>query len=59
MTRIRLDHFDVSRTFGRGCPVCFEAAWYACKAFYFLGPWPWFWSSFNFRYPAGFSIPLT
>ena len=41
MTRIRLDRFDVSRTFGRGCPVWFEAAWYACKAFFFLSPWPW------------------
>ena len=40
-TRVRLDLFDVNRTFKRGRSRLFEAAWYICKVFFFLSPWPW------------------
>lgn len=41
MTRMRLDHFDVSRTLDRGRPVIVEVAWYFCKMAFFLSALPW------------------
>lgn len=40
-TRVRLDLFDVNRTFKRGCSPLVEAAWYFCKVAFIMSPWPW------------------
>ncbi len=40
-TRVRLDKFDVARTFQRGCPWIVESVWYFLKVVFFLSAWPW------------------
>lgn len=40
-TRVRLDKFDVARTFQRGCPWIVESVWYLLKVVFFLSAWPW------------------